>query len=351
MRALFRVVAVFAFVARYVQSQEAPADNVFRQARQLEETNQLGKANELLSDFVRHNHGNDTALVEHGRIQLAQGLNDDALKSFEAVLTNQPESAPARDGEVKAATAAALADRQIGGLDGAALIYLIRARKFVPDSPELLFDFGMQADSMRIYRVADDALTKAHKLAPDDAKILYALAHVEFDEQKMPEAESNMRAYLKKRPGDATAHFGLGRLLHMLTRNDEAKAELEQSIALQARQSESCYELGQIALEENRDEEAKKYYEEVLAVAPHHGGALTGIGVLAFRMRDYAVAETYLKSAVLYAADFSTAHHYYALVLACLGRQDEAKRESELAEKLNEEEAKTSRGNFLTVIH
>jgi tetratricopeptide (TPR) repeat protein len=348
MRALFGAIAIFAFVA-CIRAQEAPADNPLQQARQLEETNQLAKANELLSDFVRQNPGNDTALLELGRIQFAQGLNDDALKSFEVVLSNHPDSSPARDGEVKAATAAALVDRKIG-LDGAALIYLIRARKLVPDSPELLFDFGMQADSMRIYRDADEALTKAHELAPDDAKILYALAHVEFDEQKMPEAESNMRAYLKMRPDDATAHFGLGRLLHMLTRNDEAKPELVQSIALQPRQTESYYELGQIALEENGDAEAKKYYDRVLSLAPRHGGALTGMGVLAFRKKDYAAAETYLKSAVLYAADYPTAHHYYALVLARLGRPDEAKRESDLATKLNEEETKTSRGNFLTII-
>lgn len=349
MRALFTVVAVFALVACCVRAQEGTADKVFQQARQFEEMNQLGKANELLSDFVRQNPENESALVELGQIQFAQGLNDDALKSFETVLGDHPASAPARNGEVKAATAAALADRKIG-LDGAALIYLIRARKFVPDSPDLLFSFGMQAEGMRIYQDADEALTKARALAPDDGRILYALAHVEFDEQKMPEAESNMRAYLKMRPDDASAHFGLGRLLHMLTRNDQAKAELEQSIALQPQQSESYYELGQIALEENRDEEASKYYHQVLAVAPHHGGALTGMGILAFRKKDYTAAEADLKTAVFYAADYPTAHYYYALVLARLGRRDEAKKESDLAAKLNQEETKTSRGNFLTII-
>ena len=45
-------------------------------------------------------------------------------------------------------------------------------------------DFGVQADSMQIYRDADEALTEAHVLAPSDAKILYALAHVEVDEQR-----------------------------------------------------------------------------------------------------------------------------------------------------------------------
>jgi len=282
-------------------------------------------------------------------VQLAQGLNDDAQKSFEGVLGKAPDSAQARKEEVRAATAAALVDRQ-AGLDDSALICLIRARKFVTDSPELLLDFGVQAESMRIFSDADAALTKAHELSPDDAKILYALAHVEFDEQKMSEAEANLRAYLKIRPDDATAHYGLGRLLHVNMKDDEAKTELERSIALRPQQSGSYYELGEIALEQDRDDEAKSDYEKVLARAPHHGGALTGMGVLAFRAKDYPLAEKYLQSAVFYASDYPRAHHYYALVLARLGRKADAKRESDLATGLNEQQTKTDRGNFLTVI-
>lgn len=60
----------------------------------------------------------------------------------------------------------------------------------------------MQADSMQIYREADEALTEAHALAPADPKILYALAHVEVDEQNTTAAEANLRAYLKAMPDD-----------------------------------------------------------------------------------------------------------------------------------------------------
>jgi tetratricopeptide (TPR) repeat protein len=282
-------------------------------------------------------------------VQLAQGLNDDALMSFESILIREPTSAAAREGEVKAAAAAALANRTAGANDSA-LVYLVRARKFVPDSPELLLDFGVQAESMRIYSDADAALTRAHQLALDDTKILYALAHVQLDEQKMPEAEANLRAYLKVRADDATAHYGLGYLLHMLLRYEEAKVELQQSIALRPHQSGSYYELGEIALEQDEINLAKSNYEQVLAVAPQHGGALTGMGILAFRAKDYVAAEGYLKNAVFYASDYPRAHHYYALVLARLGRSAESKRESDIATRLNEQQTRTSRGNFLTVL-
>jgi tetratricopeptide (TPR) repeat protein len=331
------------------QKMPAPATKTLERARKLVESNHLQAANELLSDLVREVPGNEEALVELGRVQLQQGLNDDALKSFEAVLKEKPDSAPAGDGEVKAATAAALADRQAGANDSA-LVYLVRARKFVPDSAELLLDFGVQAESMRIYEDADAALTKAHGIAPDDARILYALARVELDEQKTPEAEANLRAYLAVRPEDATAHYGMGHLLHMQLRDDEAKTELERSIALQPRQTGSYYELGEISLEQGDNSEAKTKYEKVLEFAPNHGGALTGMGILAYRSKDYENAEKYLRSAIFFSSDYSTAHHYYSLVLARLGHQAESEREAELARTLNDQQTRTSRGNFLTVI-
>ena len=312
-------------------------------------THELERANALLSEAARRDPANQDVLLELGEVQLAQQLNDDAMKSFETVLAIKPDSTRAREGEVNAAEAAALANRR-AGIEGSAILALIRARKFVPDSARLLFDFGMQAESMRIYTDAEDALAQAHRLAPDDVKVLYGLAHVELDEQKMPQAEEHLRAYLKAKPDDAPAHYGLGHLLHMLTRDDEAKVELQKSIDLQPRQTSSYYELGEIALAMNAYDEAAQRYMRVLGMAPHHGGALTGLGIVAYRRKDLQSAEQYLKSAIEYAPDYATAHHYYALVLLRLGRADDSKREADLAEALNRKDVKERHGNVMTVM-
>src|SRR5437763_9105054 len=130
--------------------------------------------------------------------------HEEAMKSFEAVLRTDPHNAEARAGEVKAAIAAALEAKRGGDNDGA-LVYLVRARKYVPDDPELLFDFGIQADGMHLYKDAEDALRKALELRPGDAQTIYALGHVELDEQKMPEAEGHLREYLTLKPEDPSA--------------------------------------------------------------------------------------------------------------------------------------------------
>ncbi|UWZ85838.1 tetratricopeptide repeat protein [Occallatibacter riparius] len=340
--------AVLAYAVGFLHAQ-ATASSAIERARQLIGARDVDRASVVLKDALEKDPGSPDLLLELGGVQHAQGLHEDAMTSFEAVLAARPNEVRAREGEVDAAEAAALADRKAGA-NGSALLVLMRARKVVPDSPRLLFDFGMQAESMRIFDDADMALQQAHKLAPQEAKILYALARVELDEQKMPEAEEHLRTYLKEKPDDATAHYGMGHLLHMLARDDDAKAELEKSIALSPRQTASYYEMGEIALELNQNDEAKAQYARVLAAAPSHAGALTGMGIVAFRAKDYPESEKYLKQAMEYAPEYSTAHHYYALVLGRTGRPEEAKREADLAEQLNKKEVQDRRGNVMKVL-
>jgi len=344
-RRIFGAALVLAAPLCLFAQSSSPGESIER-ARALVAAHQLAQANEMLSAMVSRDPKNLAARQELGQVQLAQSLNDDAMRSFEAVLKGKPDSAAARSGEVSAAIASALADRGAGNADRA-LGTLMRAKGFVPDSVELLIAFGIQADSMKIYKDADAALTEAHRLDPQNAKALYALARVELDEQKMSDAEAHLREYLKIKPDDATAHYGLGHLLYMLSKDDEAKAELERSVALQPQQTESYYELGQIALDAHDDAAAKGDYNKVLASAPDHGGALTGMGVLAYRAKDYSAAESYLKRAVIYAPDYVTAHRYYAMTLARVGQQEQSDREMAVADQLTEEQNKLRHGYTL----
>lgn len=316
------------------------------QARSLVASGHLQEANELLSEAVQHNPQAAPLLEELGNVQLSQQLYEDAMDSFGSALKLQPDSRSAQFGEVKAAVADALQDRNAGNQDGA-LSCLLRAKRLVPDSIELLTDFGIQADSMELYKDADEALSHAHQLAPADVHVLLALAHVELDEQKMPEAEANLRAYLRTKPDDASAHYGLGHLLHMTVRNDEATKELDRSIALHPQQTESYYELGEIALEQGQKDQAKKEFAIVLQADPRHGGALTGMGIVAYRDKQYPVAGEYLSKAVVYAPDYAAAHQFYAMTLERLGRQQESEREMAEARKLTDQQNRLRHGYAL----
>src|SRR5579863_3704874 len=100
MRNLYAVMVMAALAAYPLCAQDKPETSVgiVRQAHALAQDHQFEKANELLSEFIQGNPGNEAALQELGEVQLAQGLNDDAQKSFEAVLKQSPNSAQARNG-------------------------------------------------------------------------------------------------------------------------------------------------------------------------------------------------------------------------------------------------------------
>ncbi len=258
---------------------------------------------------------------------------DEAMERFESVLATYPRNQVARAGEVEAASKAALFLRSNGEMDEA-LSHLLRAAKIVTDDATLLFDLGVLENQMQLNNDADEALHESILLRPDDPMTMYAVARVKMDLQRLPEAEAAMRAYLRLRPNDPGAHYGLGRILQIGLRNNEALDEFNKSIALKPEQTESYFELGEIALQNDTPDTAEHYYLKCLARDPNHGGALTGMGILEFRKKQYGAAADYLKQAVRVTPQFQTAHYYYGLTLSKLGRKEEAESELAVATKM-----------------
>jgi Flp pilus assembly protein TadD len=84
--------------------------------------------------------------------------------------------------------------------------------------------------------------------------------------------------------------------------------------------------------------EAAPLFQKVLTRDATHGGALTGMGIIAFRTRDYAQAEQYLARAEKTAPDYQPAHYYRGLTLARIGQKDESQRELQVAAELDREQ-------------
>jgi Flp pilus assembly protein TadD len=156
-----------------------------------------------------------------------------------------------------------------------------------------------------------------------------------MQQQHLQTAEEDLRKYLVKRPEDASAHFGLGKVLQAAQRGPDARAEFERSIQLQPAQTESYYELGRLELEVQHDGQAAELFQNVLARDAKHGGALTGMGIIAFRSKDYAQAEQYLARAEKTAPNYLQAHYYRGLALARMGRKDESRTELQIATDLD----------------
>lgn len=295
------------------------------------------KARELLTKALASSPNSPAANITLGKLMLEEHRDPEAMDRFETVLAIDLRNEEAREGELAAATELAMSARRDNNPD-AALRVLEHARTKLTDDPKLLLDLGIQAMEMGLLPEAADSLLAARKLDPGDSDILYALGRLEMEEQHLQAAEADLRAYLAKRPEDASAHFGLGKVLELAQRTTAARVEFERSIQLQPAQTESYYELGQLELEVKHDAQAGPLFQKVLARDATHGGALTGMGIIAFRSRNYAQAEQYLARAEKTAPNYQPAHYYRGLALARLGQKDESARELQVAVELDREQ-------------
>ncbi|HSU19150.1 MAG TPA: tetratricopeptide repeat protein [Acidobacteriaceae bacterium] len=359
-----------ALLAPWAQAQtgDRATDKVLAEAKALRAQHQNAKAEQVLNQYVAE-HGDDAnvlsmlaqmrvdavdtpgalalltraltaspnspaANLEAGRLLLGEHRDPEAMDRFETVLAVDLRNTDARNGEMAAVTELAVSARREGHPE-AALAALEHARIKLPDEPQLLLDFGIQAEELGQIPQALEALQAARKLDPKNADVLYALARVDTDRQHVQDAEAELREYVAIRPNDATAHFGLGHVLSMQQKNDEARKEFQRSIELQPVQTESYYELGQMELEVQNDAAAEPLFARVLARDPKHGGALTGMGEIEFRKKDYAQAEQYLARAEAAAPEYQPAHYYRGLALARMGRKDESQTELATAAELD----------------
>jgi tetratricopeptide (TPR) repeat protein len=291
-------------------------------------------AKDLLTRALASSPNSPAANITLGKLMLEEHHDPEAMDRFETVLAIDLRDKDARKGELAAATELAMSARSANHQD-AALKVLEHARTKLPDDPKLLLDYGIQATEMGLLPEANESLQAARKLDANNPEILYALGRLELLEQHLQAAEADLRAYLAKHPEDASAHFGLGKVLELAQRTTEARAEFERSIQLEPAQTESYYELGQIELELQHDSQAAPLFEKVLARDATHGGALTGMGIIAFRSKDYAQAQQYLARAEKTAPSYEPAHYFRGLALARLGQKDESQHELQIAAELD----------------
>ena len=321
-------------LAKYLDSHPEDVTVLVALAQLRGDAHDTDGASELLARALSVSPNSPAANLMLGRLLLARHLDPEAMDRFETVLAIDLRNADARRGEVAAATELAERMRQQNRPE-LSLKALEHAREKLPDDPQLLLELGIQATELGATEEALDALQAGRKLDPSSSTILYALAHAQFTAQHMGDAESSFRTYLKVLPKDASAHFGLGRVLEVTERTDEARSEFQRSIELQPVQTESYYELGDMELKAGHDAAAEPLLQKTLARDPRHGGALTDMGQISFGRKQYVEAEHWLEQAVNAAPEYAQAHYYRGLVLARLGRKDEADRELREAAQLD----------------
>jgi tetratricopeptide (TPR) repeat protein len=211
-------------------------------------------------------------------------------------------------------------------------------------------------------------LEATRRWAPDNQELSYALAQAYVQTQRPDSARATIAAIYAVAPDSAAAHLLAAQLMIRLEMEPQAEVELTRAVEKDARLPGANLLLGQIALFRGRLPEAVSLTQRELAISPSNGMAFSQLGDAYVRQAKWdeaiaalqksiwlnpyysapyillgrayvkkaqpAVAEGMLRRAIQFDPNNRTAHYLLAQLLQQAGREEEAKREFEIAERL-----------------
>jgi tetratricopeptide (TPR) repeat protein len=258
-----------------------------------------------------------------------------ALEQYDLALKQNPQS-------LAALREAARIAEQNGELERS-LSYWLRAKKIEPDDPEILLGFGRVCLKMDLLEDAEPALAKAASLKPGDSRYEYTLASVKVGKKQFEAAQSVLEKLIEKQPQDSQLQYALGSVLYLEGHLADAAKHLEQSVRLQPHQLASYYYLALIARDQGMEADAIQKLERLLQQFPDHAPSCEVLGELLMSAHRYPEAEIRLGRAVRLNPQSVKANYQLGLLLARMGKKEEADKQLELAKSLRSEDEATSR--------
>jgi tetratricopeptide (TPR) repeat protein len=270
-----------------------------------------------------------------GGLHLLGGNPAQALDDYDAALSLQPNSVPALR------QAAATAERQ-NELERS-LSYWLRARKLETNDPEILLGFGRVCLKMDLLDDAEPALVTAAGMRPDDATYQYTLAAAKVGKRQFEAAQDLLERLVRKQPQDPQLQYALGSVFYIQGRLTEAGDHLAESVRLQPGQLASRYYLALIARDQGHDAEAIDMLETLIRRYPDHAPSCEALGGLLMAAKRYTDAERNLRKAVAITPKSVKANYQLGLLLARMGKEEEADEQLARAQSLRQEDEATSR--------
>lgn len=206
-----------------------------------------------------------------------------------------------------------------------ALSYLVTARRLAPNSPAVLYDFGITAFQMDLFIDALPAFKQLHRAQPREPAYLYALAAVHMRKGETVEVARLMNSYIALQPNDPAGFYLLGAALLQQDLFVKARAAFERSLRLKA-DPQTEYLLG-ISLEKlGQRAAAIDTFQRVVRASPAYAAAFSALGSAFREVGNYKEARAALERAVELDPNDLRANYQLGLVSAKLGDNEAAKR-------------------------
>jgi tetratricopeptide (TPR) repeat protein len=184
---------------------------------------------------------------------------------------------------------------------------------------------------------AVEALTQAIALDPSSFDAFFYLGRVEYAMKDYAAAVEHLRSALRINPVHPEAHFFLGTTLEAAGDSDSALIEYQKLIEIDPQSAMGKVGLGALLVKQGKITEAIAALKHATSLDAKSFEAHWALGRALMLGESFAEAAESLQTAVALAPDRSDAHYQYGLALRRLGRNEEAKREFAIVERINAE--------------
>jgi tetratricopeptide (TPR) repeat protein len=213
---------------------------------------------------------------------------------------------------------------------------LQRADAVKPDDPAVLLKLAVESMQIGELERARLASKRLYDLEPDNPDAQYVYGRILQETQRFQEILDPLaRKMVTKRPNDPHALFLLGMVDYDEGNETESRQEFTHSLEIDPKNNDTRYYLAMLDERQGNFEDARKALEEVVKADPNHAGAQQELGVIRLRQGDIAGARTALENALKLRPDVPQTHYQLGLVYARLGMNEEAKRQTEIYQKLH----------------
>jgi tetratricopeptide (TPR) repeat protein len=274
------------------------------------------RATALVDEVLKHNGGDNDALILRGDMALLKGNPAAAILDLRAVLRDQPDAVP-----IMRALARAYAENGEGGLAESTLRNAIQIAPQDPDSRLQL------AQTLLVANKLDEARPMLEQLAKDsplNVAVQSALFRVQAAQKNYTEARSTAMVIQKSRPDLALGHYLAGIVDEADDKVGDAEGEYLQALKLQADAGEPLESLMRLYVRMKQPEKAMQRIDTAIAANPGNAKArILKAELLASRGQFDAAIDSY-QSSVLAAPTWVQTYHGLALAQLAAKRADDA---------------------------
>ena len=215
-----------------------------------------------------------------------------------------------------------------------AIPYLEQTRQWAEGNTELSYVLGMAYVQTRQADKARETWARSFGVAPDSAAAHLLAAQMMVRAELDELADAELKRALSLDPRLPRANFLLGQSALFRGRLDEAVALFKRELELNPGDAMAFYRLGDAYTRQLKWDDALAALQKSVWINPYFSGPYILLGRTYMKKGDTPAAEGMLRQAIAYDPNNKAAHYLLGQLLQQAGRTEEAKRELDIAERL-----------------